>query len=248
MAEQQAPSAPKDVVHSPALEAEGAAILQLLTQGEDAHWQIGVHYNNIVDGGLAEKAGYKHARDYLAKTITSIPQSTLTRYGMIAKAFPEESAKKYGASLLAALLAYEKLTEAKPASGDPGEVPVAVPQKDGSTSNKRFADCTRAELNAAIHHLKQPDEPVPEEDTAIINKLQEGLHEAYGENPPIAMKARNTRVGTFSVPIDHLENLRDVLSKELAGSSIPAHQTGAYALGQTAAAGVKAIGRLFGKH
>lgn len=247
----EVPTASKNVVHSPELESERMAILQLLTQGEDAQWQIGMHYNKIVEGRLAEEAGYKHARDFFAKSITGIPQSTLSRCGQIAKAFPEESAKKYGVSPLATLLTYEKLAEAKLPSGDPADVPIAVPQDSGSTTTRRFADCTRAELNAAIHHLKQPVEPIPEEDTAIINRLQERLHEALGENPPIAMKARNTRVGTvinFAVPIEHLENLRDVLSKEVGGSVVPEQETAAYALGHTAAAGIKAIGKLLGKH
>ncbi len=237
-----------DIVLSPELEAERAAILNLATQGDDAQWQLGAHYNRILDKHLAENSGFKHARDFFAHALKSIPQSTLSRDGAIARAFPEDFAKKYGASPLAALLTYEKLTDAKPTPGDPAEFPVAVPQPDGSTVNKRFADCSRAELNAAIHQLKQPPGSISKEDAEILERLQQGLEQEYGENPPIAMRSRTDRAGgtlvVLTVPIEHLQNLRDVLMKQFG---TPAHRTGAFALGQTAAASVKAIGKLFGK-
>ncbi len=66
----------------------------------------------------------------------------LTLYGAIAKAFPEEVAKKYGSSTLGALPTYEKLRDSKLPTGDPAEVSITVPQMDGSTAEKRFADCT----------------------------------------------------------------------------------------------------------
>ena len=136
-------------------------IQDLLTKGEDEHWQIGAAYNRIVDGQLAQKAGYKNAEEYFAKNLRATPESTLRLYGAIAKAFPEQVAKRYGVSTLRSLLTYEKLSHSKLPKGDPAQVLIAVPQKDGATTKKRFADCTYVELKAAIHHLEAPDKPEP---------------------------------------------------------------------------------------
>src|SRR5438067_382482 len=79
------------------LEGEKQAILDLKDRGEDEHWQIGRHYNNIVDGKLAEKAGFGHAREFFARELKEIPQSTLSLYGAVAHSFSEAQARKYGA-------------------------------------------------------------------------------------------------------------------------------------------------------
>src|SRR5712692_8106488 len=91
---------------TPELKKETAAILDLLRKGEDEHWQMGAHYNKIVSEHLAEKSGYKGPREYFAAHAGAIPGSTLRLYGAIARAFSEEVSKKYGVTLLQALLTY----------------------------------------------------------------------------------------------------------------------------------------------
>ena len=222
--------APTKVTDSPELEKEAGAIADLLTQGEDEHWQIGAHYNAIVNGRLAQKAGYKSARKFFEERLGQVSQATLTLYGAIAKTFTEEAAKTYGSSRLGRLLTYERLREAKLPAGDPGDIPIDVPQMDGSTKEKRFADCTFAELVAALHRRQSPPEPVPPEDKAILKRLHKGLEDEYGADDgaklPIVIKARNDpHIGTvvvLDVAIEHLDRLRNILVKLLGKSSTEA--------------------------
>src|SRR2546425_11636006 len=94
---------------SPELEKETNAIVGLLENEEDEHWLIGFHFNKIVDGQLYKVDGFKTAHEFAAKLLGRISQTTLARYGAIAKAFSEDVAKKYGSSRLEVLLTYERL-------------------------------------------------------------------------------------------------------------------------------------------
>ncbi len=204
------------VVPSPELEKEGAAILDLITKGEDEHWQIGWHFNRIVDEGLATKSGFKSAREYFDQNIRAVPKSTLMLYGAIARTFSEVVAKKYGVRGLRSLMVYEHLTDTKLPKGDPGNVPIAIPQQDGSTQDKRFEDCTVTELEAAIHYAQLPtDEPVPQEFKDVLDKVRKALEEVPGHNPLMVVSARpdprTQMTVTIKLPIEHFDTLRDAL-------------------------------------
>lgn len=169
-----------NATRGPTLEGEKQAIETLMTAGEDNHWQIGVHYNNVVDKGLAQKAGYATAVEFFAKELKEIPQATLSRYGAVAKGFSESVAKKYGCSKLAQLLAYENAAHVPPASGDPGAVKVSVPQKDGSVAQKAFKDCTFAELSEALKATKGAPS-LPAAAAKKVKALQDALDKALGK-------------------------------------------------------------------
>src|SRR5262244_2484195 len=103
------------------LEKERLAIQDLLTKGEEEHWQIGVHYNRIVNEHLVQKSGkHQSPREFFAKQFRNIPASTLRLYGLIARTFTEDVAKKYGVFRLRALLTYVKSSGSKLSQGDPG--------------------------------------------------------------------------------------------------------------------------------
>ncbi len=199
------------------LDNECAAILKLASQEEDQHFQIGVHFNRIVDGKLYKDAGFKTAAECVSQRLGGLSHGTLSLYGSIAKAFSEEVATKYGSVLLGELLAYEKATHAPLPSGDPGQVPIKVPSEGGSTKEKRFADCSVKDLRAALHKLRVPHEPpLPRDDKATLDGLNKVMQRQLGTTPPIAMHARRDpkRETTFvflTLPIEYLEPLRDVL-------------------------------------
>jgi hypothetical protein len=90
-------------------------------QGWAPAWKAGVYYNRIVDQKLAEKSGYRHARDFFSARFKDISQATLSQYGAVARAFSEPIASKYGVWRLGALLTYEKLAgqALKKHSGEP---------------------------------------------------------------------------------------------------------------------------------
>jgi hypothetical protein len=205
------------------LEKERLAIQDLLTKGEDEHWQIGVHYNRIVNGHLVEKSReYKSSREFFAKQFGDVPQSTLSLYGAIARRFAEVVAKKYGVFRLRALLTYEKLTGSKLPEGDPAATPIRIPQKDGSTKEKPFADCTRDELQAAIRHHRENDGPPPDVDPydkKILDALRKAIRNIEGDPPYIDMKTIPDQhwkaVVDFRVPVEKLEDLYDSLDAAL---------------------------------
>jgi hypothetical protein len=203
---------------SPELQRECTAILDLLDNEEDEHWQIGMHYNRIVDSHLYQADGFKNAHEFASKWLGRISQATLTRYAAIAQAFSEDVAKKYGSTLLEGLLTYERLGGTTLAPGDPGLVAIKVPNADGSTSNKYFAACSQDEMRAAVHNLHPPPKPIPPDDRPLITGLQKALERLLGTEPPIVMHAKRGSADTFvnfNLPMGYLEDLRDVLNAVL---------------------------------
>ena len=189
----------RQVVESLELREAAKALEELLKQGEEAAWKIGACYNRIVESDLAEKSGYRRTRDFFATRFKDVPQSTLSHYGAVAKAFSEENAVRYKVSLLSALLTYEKLAGLNPTGSDPGSVQIKVPGED---KPRPFSECHRADLLKAIQALKGhsgDEEAVTPDEKALLEKL----HQQLGEDSPITLTSRQGREGTlatFTVP------------------------------------------------
>jgi hypothetical protein len=131
------------------LDGEKAALRALLGAGEDNHWQMGVHYNAIVDNNLATQGGFATAHEFFASEFKELSQATLSIYSLVAKSFSEDVAKFYGCTKLSDLVNYLHAKNLAVPAGDPGALLVDVPQKDGSTLSKKFAICSSADLRAA---------------------------------------------------------------------------------------------------
>jgi hypothetical protein len=195
---------------SPELEAERKAMRECLQKGEDSHCQVGVHYNNIVEKQLW-KHSYHSARDFFTARFGDVSQSTLTHCGAVARCFPQEVTRRYGVSLLTALLTYEKLAQVNATNGDPGNTEIQVP-KDSEIVTKPFRECQRAQLEAAIRRLRSTPDAVPTEDAQVLQRL----HEMIGENGSIALSSRHGREGTiavFAVPVRQISLLSQVLAQ-----------------------------------
>jgi len=211
--------ASQKIAESSELRQAAKALEKLLEQGEEAAWKIGACYNRIIDQKLAEKSGYRHARDFFASRFPRVSQATLTHYGAVARAFSEETAGDYGVSLLTTLLTYEKLAGVKPNDANPASVQIIVP---GAKKALRFADCHRAELLKAIKafkgHSGDKGAMKPEE-----TKLLKQLRDALGEDSPIALSSRQGRDGahvvfTLSLNEDQLGLLLNALLRVLRGT------------------------------
>jgi hypothetical protein len=208
----------RQIVDSPELREAAKVLEESLKQGEEAAWRTGACYNRIVEKKLAEKSGYRRARDFFSTRFKDVPQSTLSHYGAVAKAFSEADAANYGVTVLAALLTYEKLAGLNPNS-DLGLVQIKMP---GDEKPRAFSDCHRADLLKAIQALKghsgEESAMQPEE-----KELLERLHKELGEHSPIALSSRQGREGTlvtFTVALkeNELGMLLDALMKLLADS------------------------------
>jgi len=219
---------------SPELERERLAIQELLAKGEEEHWQIGLHYNRIVNDHLIEKSGdYKSPREFFLKNFRYVPASTLRLYGLIARTFTEDVANKYGVFGLRALLTYVKSAGSRLSQGDPGNTLIAIPQKDGSTKDKRFADCSRSELQDALRHQHEKDAPSPPMDPydrKILDGIRKAIRDIEGDPPYVTIKTHDEPqdglVMDFRVPAEHLQDLRDSLVTVLGNESGKAADAG----------------------
>jgi hypothetical protein len=219
---------------SPELERERLAIQDLLAKGEDEHWQIGLHYDRIVNEHLIENSGhYKSPREFFIKHFRDVPASTLRLYGLIAKTFTEDVSKRYGVTKLRALLTYVKSAGSKLSQGDPGNTLITIPQKDRSTKDKRFADCSRSELQDALRHQHEKDAPSPPMDPydrKILDGIRKAIRDIEGDPPYVTIKTHDEPqdglVIDFRVPAEHLEDLRDSLVTVLGKESGTAADNG----------------------
>jgi hypothetical protein len=145
-------------------------------------------------------------------------------YGRVAKAYSRESAAKYGVTDLGAFLTYATLTHLTPIPTDPGAATVQVPQVDGSLLEKKFADCTRAELSAAIRHLKKPDASLPANEVEMAKHLLAIVDHVFGAHSPAlarVQKGAEEPIVIFHVPFSQLPTLQQALG-EFIGSPSPA--------------------------
>jgi hypothetical protein len=199
------------------LEQVTGRILELFAQGEAGNHQIGLLYNHVVEQKLAEKKGYKNARDYFSQHLKVLGQSTLSLYGTVAKTFTEQDATRYGMNNLGVLLTYAEATNLWLPDTGPGQVPIDVPLEDGSVTPKPFAECTVAELKLAVKHKRQPNakSPLPAADDSRIQALRQHLTQRFSRSYGVKVEARVSRGKTFislvNVPLEELDSLTEAL-------------------------------------
>jgi hypothetical protein len=131
----------------------------LARQGNTGAHELGILYNLVVDDGMAQKAGFKDAKDFFAKRIKGLSQSALSTYGAVAREFSAEACEKYGAYSLYGLLAYEKVAGIQADASDPGPTAIVVPSEDGTVGQKPFSECTIEDLKLAVKAKRAPVPP-----------------------------------------------------------------------------------------
>ncbi|WP_164020934.1 hypothetical protein [Pyxidicoccus trucidator] len=183
-------------------------ILKLVEQGHRSAYQIGRLYNYVVDSELAQKDGFKDARDFFQQKVKVLGQSVLSRNGAVARTFPEAIALKYGMSNLYTLLTYAKLAGLTLDHDEPGATPVAVSQEDGALLTKPFSECTVDELQGAVNHKRAPQVPLPEEDAARVQRYRDSLQRHFTEKLSIRVDARS-HMGELYI------SLRNIPEKEM---------------------------------
>ncbi|MCP3144375.1 hypothetical protein [Pyxidicoccus xibeiensis] len=190
------------------LEQVHKRILKLAEQGHRNAYQIGRLYNYVVDSELAQEGGFKDARDFFRQRVNVVSQAVLSLNGAVARVFTEELALKYGMRNLYTLLAYAKLAGLTVAQDEPGALPIAVPQKDGTLLSKPFADCSVEELQNAMKHKRSPPVPLPEQDVARVQRYRDNLQRHFADRLSIRVDARN-HLGELLI------TLRDIPEKDM---------------------------------
>lgn len=203
---------------TPALTLEQVrdSILGHVARGSSGQYAIGQLYNYAVDNRLAEKSGFKSAREFFSKYVKALSQSTLSLYGTVSREFPETVCVMYGMSNLGALLTYETLTGAQLPEGDPGNTLIDVPLEDGAVQRKPFADCSLEELKLALKHKRTPAAvPVSTVDSARVQFLRDSLVRHFTANSRVRVNARvhrgKTLVSVQDVPLSELERFAEAL-------------------------------------
>jgi hypothetical protein len=100
-------------------------MVQLMAEESTNHYRMGQLYNYVVDNELAQKAGYKDARDYFSQKLADLSQVSLTLYGTVAKSFTEPVSVRFGVTCLYLLLSYKEAADAVGREGAHGVSPEA---------------------------------------------------------------------------------------------------------------------------
>ena len=198
------------------LEQVRDAIIAHLKEGNAGHYNIGRLYNYVVDNKLAEQRKYDSALAYFNQHIQDLSQSTLTRYGAVAREFTEEACRTHGVMKLYTLRAYAKQADIQPTAGDPGLTPIDVPQEDGDVEQKSFADCSLEELRQATKHKRKPSRPtMPTTDAARIQFMRDSFSRHFAQGSRVQLKTNiqggETLLTSQGVPLAQVERLMEAL-------------------------------------
>ncbi|HEX5747130.1 MAG TPA: hypothetical protein VFZ09_12880 [Archangium sp.] len=198
------------------LEQARDAILTHLKEGNAGHYNIGRLYNYVVDNKLAEQKKYESALAYFNEHIQELSQSTLSRYGAVAREFTEEACRTHGVMKLYTLRSYAKDANIQPTAGDPGLTPIEVPREGGKVERKSFADCSLEEMRQAAKHKRKPSRAtMPATDAARLEFLRDSFSRHFAQGGRVQLKTSiqggETLLTIQGVPLAQVERLMEAL-------------------------------------
>jgi hypothetical protein len=203
------------------LEQVRVAMLQLMREENSNHHRMGQYYNYVVDNRLAEKAGYKDARDYFSKHLADLSQSALSMYGAVAKAFSEPVASRYGVTCLYLLLTYKDAVDLEVNHEDPGGTLIEVPDDKGQVAAKPFGDCTVEQMRRALQHKRKPasTKPLPPEAEVLAEQYREAVVGRFPKGVRVKVLVRNEKgkavLDFKGIPVEQVSQLAAALTGEL---------------------------------
>jgi hypothetical protein len=209
------------VLEGMTLEQVLKAMLELMMNLNANQHRMGQLYNYTVKNKLAQKAGYKDARDYFSKHLADLSQSALTMYGAVAASFSEPVARRYGITCLYLLLTYKVLAELKIDHEEPGGTLIEVPAADGAVTAKPFGECSVEDMRNALRHKRKPSssKPVPAQYMALAEQYQEAVAARFPKGVVIQVAARNQKgepvLDIKGIPADQMDTLIEALAGEL---------------------------------
>jgi hypothetical protein len=203
------------------LEEVRTAMLQLMMGENSHHHRMGQYYNYVVEKRLAEKAGYKDAKDYFSKHLADLSQSALTLYGAVAKAFSEPVARRFGVTCLYLLLTYKDAVDLEVNHEDPGGTLIDVPDDKGQVMSKPFGDCTVEQMRRALQHKRKPasTKPLPPEAEALGEQYREAVMGRFPKGVRVKVLVRNEKgkavLDFKGIPVEQVSQLAAALTEEL---------------------------------
>ncbi len=199
------------------LEQVRGQMLVLLAEENLNQHRIGQLFNHVVDNQLAEKAGYKNARDYFAQQLCDVAPATLTTYGAVAANFSEEIARRFGVTCLYLLLIYKEVAEVEVNHDEPGPTLIEVPGENGAVTAKSFSECSVDQMRKALQRKRKPasSKPLPPEDLERVDHVRDSVTSRFAKGVPVRVQVRNhkgkTVVDFKGIPLDQLAKLAEAL-------------------------------------
>jgi hypothetical protein len=177
------------------LEQTRLELLHLMAQENLNHHRMGQLYNYIVDKRLAEKAGYKDARDFFSQRLADLSQAALSRYGAVAAAFSATVARRFGVTCLSLLLSYKEATGVQVNPEEPGGTLIEVPDDKGLVHPLPFSQCSVDQMRRALQRKRRPtsSKPVPAEAEALADQYREAVAGRFPPGVRIQVQARNQK-------------------------------------------------------
>jgi hypothetical protein len=203
------------------LEQVRVAMLQLMAQESSNHYRMGQLYNYVVDKRLAEKAGFKDARDYFSQHLADLSQASLTLYGTVADAFSEPVARRFGVTCLCLLLTYQEAADVEVKHEEPGSTPIEVPQEDGQVQSKSFAACSVEEMRKALQRKRKPSssKPLPPEAVERADQYREAVKGRFPKGVLVQVAVRNQKgkavLDFKGIPVEQVATLIQALTEPL---------------------------------
>lgn len=213
------PAIPEDAT----LAQLGQELLHLMAQANSNHHRMGLVYNHIVDKKLAEKAGYKDAREYFSKHLADLSQTSLSLYGAVARAFSEQVARRFGVTCLYLLLSYKEAADVEVNPEEPGNTPIEVPDENGQVAVQPFSACTVEQMRRAVQRKRRPasSKPLPPEKVALAEQYTEAVALRFpsGKGALVKVTVRNQKgkavLDFKGVPVEQVGLLAEALTGEL---------------------------------
>ncbi|WP_224371874.1 hypothetical protein [Hyalangium versicolor] len=212
------------------LEQLGSELLQLMAQGNSNYHRMGQLYNHIVEKRMAEKAGYKDAREYFSKKLADLSQATLSMYGTVARVFSEPVARRFGVTCLNLLLSYKEAADVEVNAEEPGPTPIEVPDEKGQVSVQPFGACSVDQMRMALQRKRKPasTKPLPSESLVLAEQYSEAVAQRFpkGTGTLVKVTVRNQKgkavLDIKGIPLEQVSKLAEALGGELpAVSELP---------------------------
>jgi hypothetical protein len=172
-----------------------AAMLQLMRAANINQHHMGQLYNYTVDKELAQKAGYKDAKDYFRQHLADLSQATLSMYGAVAAEFSEPVARRFGVNCLALLLTYKEAADIEVNHEDPDGTLIEVPDDKGHVTSKPFGECSVEMMRRALQRLRKPasSKPLPPEAEVLADQYREAVTGRLPRGTRVKVLLRNEK-------------------------------------------------------
>jgi hypothetical protein len=197
------------------------AMLQLMREENINHHRMGQLYNYVVDKELAQKAGYKDAKDFFSQHLADLSQATLSTYGAVAEAFSEPVARRFGVTCLHLLLIYKEAADIEVNAEEPGGTLIEVPGDKGQVATKPFGDCSVDQMRKALQRKRKPasSKPLPPEVELLADQYREAVTGRFSKGTRVKVLVRNEKgeavLDFKGIPVKQVSQLAAALTGEL---------------------------------